>query len=210
MNSRQLTRFVQRLSSASASRSFISNAAVSKKCFSTARPLFAKGDNSTIDYFKFPGTQYSPEENDAQIKIPSMPDSWTTLNSRNPAPTEEDGIDKIDAEFKPNIISHVSGQATASIMSDSEPLTKGQKDAKGTLPNKSEKNNKKDDDTSSSAAAEFFKSFSSSESYELKDWESPQQKQTLLFIVAGVVAWWVLGDAVSSYSDKKKEQKEKK
>lgn len=89
---------------------------VSNRSFSSNNgQVLAKGDSSTIDFFKFPDANYIVDE-EPKIKIPSLPDSWTTLNTLKPSNSA--GSSSINSEFKPGEILHVSGQATASKMAD--------------------------------------------------------------------------------------------
>lgn len=137
---------------------------------------FAKGDESTIDYFKIPENANASDEA-VKIKIPTLPDAWTNLNSKNPVKVEKP---KPTDEFKPGDVVQVGGLGEVSAMSDHEPITRSQ-----------------------SELLTFFESSNDpSDPVKLEDFSS-KDKSTLTYIFGGVVAWWLITGVLSSKEDKK-------
>ncbi|VVT46296.1 uncharacterized protein SAPINGB_P001143 [Magnusiomyces paraingens] len=162
---RQLTRIARKTT--------LATRITQSRAFGTSMVRMAKDDNSTIDFFKFPDMTVSTSLPSSHINIPSLPDSWTTLNSLKPV-TVGGGSTKPTAEFKAGDISHVSGQATASQMSDTEPLTRGQNDL-----------------------LSFFESSEAGKDtvQELKLEELGEKDRfTLTVIASGVVAYWLVAE----------------
>lgn len=166
----QLFRSVRALRSPIVSRSI--RAPVTVRAFSVSSPAGAKGDDSTIDFYKLPHANYVPTEVGPSVKIPVLPDNYA-------ASVTETKVNKnhLTSEFNKPMISHVSAQDTASNMSDADILATtgaGGPYSGGSLPGNSDQLEKL----------------------------SSKDQSVLLTIAALIVAWFVVGNAIESSSDK--------
>lgn len=161
----QMFRSVKALRSPLVSRSI--KVPVTVRAFSGSSHASAKGDDSTIDFYKLPHANYVPTEVGPSIKIPILPDNYNIS-------VFEAKVNKnhLTSEFNKPMISHVSAQDTASNMSDADILATTS--AGGSLPGNSDHLEKL----------------------------SSKDQSVLLTIAALIAAWFVVGNAIESRSDK--------
>lgn len=147
------------------------NAAYTRRFSLTARRM-AKGDDSTIDFYKLPHANYVPREVGPSVKIPILPDNYGTSPVLN---EHSAGKAKLTAEFEKPLLSHVSEQGTASSMADADILAT----------------------TDAAGRTEGGKLPSHPDAFE----ELSQKDRSTLLVILGLVAgWWTLGNLVETTS----------
>lgn len=159
---------------------------IAKRTLSTTARLLAKGDSSTIDYYKLPNANYIPVDNLPEVKIPILPDNYNTSIHDGVSSKLAEIQNKPTAKFNEPLISEVSDQGTTSIMADADIL--GTIKAGGPtkeIPTEFETNTETHDD--SDKLVQF----------------SENDKVTLWSIFGVVVAWWTIGNFLEKRSEKK-------
>lgn len=175
MSSNLANRQLIRLSKAVTQKQPMTVSIIARNFCGTSRAS-AKDDSSSIDYFKFPDAVHVPQDS-PKIKIPSLPDSWASLDSKNPV---KFGKPKPTDEFKTGDVVHVAGSGNiVSKMSDTEPITKSQ-----------------------SELSNFFESSSNPKDSELEELSS-HDKTILTYLFGGVAAWWIIGGLFTKKEEEK-------
>lgn len=140
------------------------------RAFSLSARVMAKGDDSTIDFYKLPPSNYVPTEVGPAPKIPILPDNYGTSVFEFKAIKN-----KLTSEFNKPLISHVSDQNTATIMADADILATtgaGGRSEGGSLPGSPDQLEKLSDKDAS----------------------------VLMAIAGIIAGWWLLGNAIEKRS----------
>ncbi|KAF5101315.1 hypothetical protein D0Z03_000622 [Geotrichum reessii] len=151
------------------------------RSFATTAQLLAKGDESTIDFYKLPPSNYVPVNPGPSIKIPILPDNYST-SGRAPEPVKS----KLTSKFNEPLVSEVTDQGTVSSMTDADILA----------------TTKAGGPTKAIPTEESFESAYEEEPIKLEQL-SENDKTTLWSIFGVVTAWWLIGSIFDGSSKNK-------
>ncbi|KAF5105837.1 hypothetical protein DV453_004436 [Geotrichum candidum] len=154
------------------------------RSFATTVQLRAKGDSSTIDFYKLPPSNYVPADAGPSIKIPILPDSYN-LSSRQDTAANNSGP---TAEFDEPLVSEVTETGKVSAMADADVLAT----TKAGGPSKE-------------IPTEEHEDHAQEEPVKLEQL-SENDKTTLWSIFGVITAWWLVG----SFFDGKNKKEDKK
>lgn len=150
-----------------------SPAALSQRAFTLSARTLAKGDDSTIDFYKLPPSNYVPTEVGPSIKIPILPDNYNaTVNEVKPTKG------KYTAEFNKPLLEYVSAHGTASNMTDADILA-------------------------TTGAGGPSEGASLPESPDQLEKLSDKDASVLMIIAGLIAGWWILGNAIEKRSANK-------